>query len=86
MLGAVDAWGMRDVQSGSGCGDAGTSHVTEGVHLGVDDRGLGVAKAVFAVVVSDAFEHAVPAGTKWASVASEYCADLESLCLRLESC
>ena len=83
MLGTVDARSMSDVQSGSGCGDASTSHVTKGVHLGVDNRGLGVAEAVFAAVVSDAFEHAVPAGAEWTSVASEYCADLESLCLGL---
>ena len=83
MLGTVDARSMSDVQSGSGCGDASTSHVTKGVHLGVDNRGLGVAKAVFATVVWDAFEHAVPTCTEWASVASEYCADLESLCLGL---
>jgi hypothetical protein len=49
----------------------------------MDDRGLGIAKAVFAAVVSDAFEHAVPACTEWTSVASEYCSDLKSLRLGL---
>ena len=76
---------MSDVQSGSGCGDAGTSHVAKGVHLGVDNRGFGIAKAVFAAVVSDAFEHAVPASTEWSSVTGEDCADFKALCLGLQS-
>ena len=85
MLGTVDARSMSDVQSGSGCGDASTSHVTKGVHLGVDNRGLGVAEAVFAAVVSDAFEHAVPAGTEWSSVTGEDCAYFETLRFGLQS-
>ena len=76
---------MSDVQSGSGCGDASTSHVTKGVHLGVDNRGLGIAKVVFATVVWDAFEHAVPAGAEWSSVTGEDCADFETLRFRLQS-
>ena len=68
MLGAIDTRRVSDVKSSSGGGDAGTGHVTEGVHFGVDNRGLGVAEAVFAAVVSDAFEHAVPACTEWTTV------------------
>ena len=84
MLGAVDAWGVSDVKCSAGGGNAGTCHVAEGVHFGVNDRGLGVAKAVFAAVVSDAFEHAIPAGTEWSSVTGEDCADFETLCFGLE--
>ena len=37
MLSAVDTWGMSDVKGSAGGGNAGTCHVAESVHLGVND-------------------------------------------------